>query len=224
MSDRVANGTSEKSRAVLDPVERLSEVLFGLIMALTFTGSLSAATAGHEDVRTMLFGAIGCNIAWGIVDAVIYLFTSLTARARALTTVLTVRRAQVPEEAHRIIADALPPLVGNLIRTSELERLRLDLVNLQNLPARARLHVTDFRAALGVFLLVFLSTFPVVVPFLFIAEPVRALRTSNAIAVTMLFLIGYSLGRYAGHRPWLMGISMLGVGVALVAATIALGG
>jgi len=32
---------------VLDPIDRVSEVLFGLIMVLTFTGSLSVAEAGH---------------------------------------------------------------------------------------------------------------------------------------------------------------------------------
>jgi hypothetical protein len=32
--------------------------------ALTFTTTISLATAGREDVRTMLLGALGCNIAW----------------------------------------------------------------------------------------------------------------------------------------------------------------
>ena len=56
------------SKSVLDPIERISEVLFGLIMVLTFTGSLSVAEAGREDVRVMLLGALGCNLAWGIID------------------------------------------------------------------------------------------------------------------------------------------------------------
>ena len=38
-------------------------------MVLTFTGSLSVAEAGRDDVRTMLIGALGCNLAWGIIDA-----------------------------------------------------------------------------------------------------------------------------------------------------------
>ena len=52
------------NRRVLDPAERISEVLFGLIMVLTFTGSLSIAEAGREDIRAMLIGALVCNIAW----------------------------------------------------------------------------------------------------------------------------------------------------------------
>jgi hypothetical protein len=45
-------------------------------MALSFTGSLSVAESGREEIRTMLVGAIGCNTAWGIVDAVMYLITT----------------------------------------------------------------------------------------------------------------------------------------------------
>ena len=60
-----APNTPRATKRVLEPIERISEVLFGLIMVLGFTGSLSAAQAGRSDVRTMLFGAIGCNLAWG---------------------------------------------------------------------------------------------------------------------------------------------------------------
>jgi hypothetical protein len=55
---------------VLEPIERLAEGLFGVIMALTWTGSLSVAEAGREDVRTRLIGTLGCNLAWGIIDAI----------------------------------------------------------------------------------------------------------------------------------------------------------
>jgi VIT1/CCC1 family predicted Fe2+/Mn2+ transporter len=69
-------------RRVLDPVDRSSEVLFGLIMALTFTGTISVAEADREEVRSMLAAALGCNIAWGLVDAVMYVVTALVQRAR----------------------------------------------------------------------------------------------------------------------------------------------
>ena len=55
----------EKRARVLDPVSRISEIIFGVLMALSFTGSLNAATAGREEVRTMLKTALGCNLARG---------------------------------------------------------------------------------------------------------------------------------------------------------------
>jgi len=67
---------------LLDPVDRISEILFGLIMAVTFVGSLSVATAGTEEVRAVTAAALGCNLAWGLVDAVMYVIRNLTERTR----------------------------------------------------------------------------------------------------------------------------------------------
>ena len=67
--------TIKSSKRVLEPNERISEVLFGLIMVLTFTGSLSVAEADRAEVRTMLIGALGCNLAWGIIDGVLYVMS-----------------------------------------------------------------------------------------------------------------------------------------------------
>jgi hypothetical protein len=72
------------STRALDPIDRVSEVLFGLIMVLTFTGSLSVAEAGRAEVREMLVGALGCNIAWGIIDGLLYLMGSLADKGSAL--------------------------------------------------------------------------------------------------------------------------------------------
>jgi hypothetical protein len=52
-------------RRILDPMDRISEVLFGLIMALTFTSTLGVVTADNIRLRTMLVAALGCNLAWG---------------------------------------------------------------------------------------------------------------------------------------------------------------
>jgi hypothetical protein len=76
------NSSERSSKRVLDPIDRVSEVLFGLIMVLTITGSLSVAEAGRDDVRTMLFGALGCNLAWGIIDGVLYVMGSLAEKGR----------------------------------------------------------------------------------------------------------------------------------------------
>ena len=44
----------EERGRLLDALDRISEVLFGLIMAVTIVGSLSIATAGQAEVRTVL--------------------------------------------------------------------------------------------------------------------------------------------------------------------------
>ena len=211
-------------KRALDPIDRVSEVLFGLIMVLTFTGSLSVAEAGREDVRTMLVGALGCNLAWGLIDAVFYLMGCLAEKGRDLATFRAVREAPDPGRAQRLIADALPPVVASVLEGAELESMRLRLRNLPQPPERARLGKDDARGALGVFLLVFLSTFPVVIPFIVMRDPVPALRVSNAIAVVLLFAAGYAFGRLTGRGPVWMGSAMVLLGSILVGITIALGG
>jgi VIT1/CCC1 family predicted Fe2+/Mn2+ transporter len=208
---------------VLDPVERLSEILFGLIMALTFTGTIHTAGGDREEIRALLVGAIGCNIAWGIVDAVMYLMNGLVTRNRALRSLREVRRAATKDEAAAILSETLPEGVTKLMSPHDFESLRGWLARLpEQRPSAPTLR--DLRGAAGVFLLVTVSTFPVVVPFLVVHDPVSALRLSHAVALTMLFLIGWALGRHAGMRPWLTGVSMLGIGVVLALLAIALGG
>jgi hypothetical protein len=216
--------SDKPSRRALDPMERLSEVLFGLIMVLTFTGSLSLAATGRAAVRTMLIGALGCNLAWGIIDGIMYLMACLSERGRNIVTLRAVREAAEPAEAHRVIAAALPAALASILVRSDLEAMRQKLNRLPDPPARARLCKDDWRGAFGVFLLVFLSTLPVVFPFLFISDARLALRISNGIAVVMLFLAGYGYGRYSGRHPWQTGLAMVAIGVACVGITIALGG
>jgi hypothetical protein len=212
------------SRRLLDPDERLSEILFGLIMVVSITGTLSVATAGRTEVGTMLRAAIGCNLAWGITDAVMYLLSALILRGRGIVALRTVRGAADPAHAHAVIRDALPPAVGVALTAAELEAIRGRLLAGPEPSARPPLTRDDLLAAVGVCLLVFLSTFPVAIPFVFIVDATRALRMSQAIAIAMLFVLGWATARHTGSRPWLLGLAMVLLGVALVAIVVALGG
>ncbi len=214
----------KSSKRVLDPIDRVSEVLFGLIMVLTFTGSLSVAEAGRDDVRAMLIGALGCNLAWGIIDGILYLMGCLAEKGQGLITFHAVRKATDPKVAQRVIAEALPSVVAGVLTPAELEAMHERLKQLPEPPERARLGRDDWRGAVGVFLLVFVSTFPVVIPFIFMRSAGPALRVSNVIAIVMLFFTGYAFGRLTGRHPWLVGLSMVVLGSILVGMTMALGG
>jgi VIT1/CCC1 family predicted Fe2+/Mn2+ transporter len=212
------------SKRVLDPHERISEVLFGLIMVLTFTGSISIAGANRESVRGMLIAALGCNTAWGIIDAVLYLLGCLAEKGRTAATLQAVRATADERKAHRLISGALPPLIASVLQHAEMETIRKRLSLLPEPEDRGRLDRKDWLGALGVFLLVFSATFPVALPFIFIQSHVRAMRVSNAIAIVLLFIAGVAYGRCIGRSPWIIGIVMVGLGVVLVGLTIALGG
>ena len=211
-------------KRLLEPMERISEVLFGLIMVLTVTCSFSVAKAERKDVHAMLLTALGCNLAWGVIDAVFYLMARFSEQGHGILAVQALRKATDPGEAHSIIADALPPLLASVLTPTEFDAMRERLDQLPKLPKRPQLNKDDWLAALGVFLWVFLSTFPVVIPFLLVTDAKLALRFSNGVAILLLFLAGYAFGRHAGRRPWLTGFAVVALGSSLVGIAIALGG
>ncbi|HJQ99211.1 MAG TPA: VIT1/CCC1 transporter family protein [Candidatus Polarisedimenticolaceae bacterium] len=214
---------SATRRPILDPTERFGEILFGLIMVLTFTGTLSVHEAGRADVREMLVAALGCNLAWGIVDGVMYLINQMTVRARGRVLVRKLRGVTDAATAHGMIADTLPERVAEVLGPEELESIRRKLAAREP-AAGIPFELRDLKAAGAIAVLVFLTTFPVAIPFMVIHEPHLALRVSNVVALAMLFLLGWSLARYSGGRPWRLGFAMLVLGAVLVAITIALGG
>jgi VIT1/CCC1 family predicted Fe2+/Mn2+ transporter len=209
---------------LLNPVDRVSELIFGLFMALTFVGVVSMATADRQEIEIMLAAALGCNIAWGLVDAVMYLVRTITDRGRMFTLVRSIRGAD-SETGRRTLRDALSSTPGaRLISSTEIEAMHGRLLGLTDLPARPKLQRDDLLAALGIFLIVVASTFPVALPFVFLDDPATALFVSRITAVVMLFFAGLALGRYAGYGSWKTGVMMAVLGVAVVAAVIALGG
>jgi VIT1/CCC1 family predicted Fe2+/Mn2+ transporter len=215
-----------KARArLLDPNERIAEVLFGLIMVLTLTCSFSVATGDQTATRELMIAALGCNFAWGLIDGVFYLMTSFSERGRNILTLERLRAMQNFEEARALVVDAFPPLIASLLTPADFERIRSALAAMVGLPTHPYLTKDDWLAALGVFLLVFLSTLPVVIPLWLVPDARVALRVSNGVAIVMLFLAGYAFGRYAMRRRWwATGLAMVALGGVLVAITIRLGG
>ncbi|MBV8414403.1 MAG: VIT1/CCC1 transporter family protein [Verrucomicrobia bacterium] len=210
-------------RLVLAPIDRALEVLGGVIMVLTFTSVLSVSHGGNADVNAMLIGSLGCNLAWGIIDGIMYLMNCLAARGHELDALRAMRAANDPNAAERTLAAELPEQFAAVLYPGELEPL---LARLRSLPApSARPHLTgdDWLGAFGICGLVFFSTLPVVLPFVLVAPPL-ALRVSNLVAISLLFLTGYVFGRNIGHNPWRLGITMVLLGCLLAGVAISLGG
>jgi hypothetical protein len=214
----------ELREPVLSPVDRVSEMLFGLFMALTFVGAISVAEAGRAQIREMFIAALGCNLAWGMVDAVMYLVRTVTDRGRLITLIRSVREAKDAATGCRIIEQSLSRVAAGLVSPAEIEAMRGRIVALTALPARPKLMRDDLIAALAIFLIVVAATFPVVLPFAVFDDIGIAKNVSRGVALAMLFIGGLALGRYAGYGSWKVGLLMVGLGTALVVAINALGG
>ncbi len=209
----------------IDVPGRIGEILFGLIMVLTFTGSLSVSEVVRDDVREMLIGALGCNLAWGIIDALFYLMNSITERGRKRHLLTLVQKTADSKGRQAIISSAIPEWMSQVLKAEHFNYIEERLIKHDPAKTPARLPILhDLRDAFYIFTLVFLSTFPVAIPFILITDAALALRLSNLIAVILLFASGYTLGRYSGQRPLIWGISTAFLGAVLVSLTIALGG
>jgi hypothetical protein len=154
----MSHRSGELLGGILDPMERISEVLFGVIMALTFTCALGVATADSIKISTMLIGVFGCNLAWGIIDGGVYLVERIYDQGRNTRLLRAMREAADNASAQRIISEALPPLLASTFSEEQLEGVRQKLHQRQNFPERPQLTRRDGFAALGVCLLCFFST------------------------------------------------------------------
>ena len=209
----------------LRPADRLGEIMFGLVMALGITG---AARLGGEEVtnRELFVAVLGCNIAWGIVDGVMFVLVGLFERGRQARMVRGILAAKDEEAALRAVAEEFDDPFGELATAEErapIHRLILDLA--RRSPPRA-VSVTrgDFFGGIAVAGLIFLATVPVVLPFLLVQTTEIATRLSNLTAVVMLFLLGHRWGKFTGSSPVKTGLGIALVGIVLVLVTIALGG
>lgn len=212
----------KKNRSELDPIDRASEVVFGTLMAMSFSGTLSVATAGQQDVHMMMLGALGCNLAWGLTDGVMFLVAAVTEERRKASLLVRLHNARDNAEADRLIADELPLRLQTHANPAVYEAIRNSLMNTPE-----PVNVMTFRRirdAIQVFLLVVLSTFPIVLPFMFVEEPMHALRLSNLMGLLTLFVSGYLLGSYAGGKPLRFAFGMSLIGAVMIGIIIALGG
>lgn len=211
----------------LDPGTTLAELIFGLLMVLTFT--LGARLLGPEeptDGRELMIAALGCNIAWGVIDGFLFVLGNVYERLRVASVVDSLRTAADEPAA---MAALQAELDGDLARLAEVphrDRFYASIVAAARggPGAGPQLLAEDLRGAVRVFFLVVLTAVPAALPFVVWEDTYLALRISNALLLICLFVIGFFWGRHVGARPLLAGALIASIGVVLVLIAIPLGG
>jgi hypothetical protein len=212
----------------VDPSTSLGELLFGLIMTLTFTlgAGIIIEDEGREGARQLLIAFVGCNIAWGIIDGALYLVGELFGRGRLRRIGRLIRQSPTRTRAEALVADELDDVLGHI--TTDAERADLYRRIVDNVHARPptanKVTGADLMGALVSGVLVVLISIPGAIPFVVMDDARLALRVSNGILLALLFITGFYWARYTLGSPWIAGFSFLAGGVALVVIAIALGG
>jgi hypothetical protein len=211
----------------IDPATSLGELLFGLIMTLTFTlaAGVIMQEEGREGARDLLIAVLGCNIAWGIIDAALYLSSNLLERGERRKLGQRLRGGS-EAESMALLAERFDDLLDGSVPAEERASLYRRIVARvkSHAPRETGLTGSDWIAATIVCIAVILPTFPAAVPFWLIDDPWLALRVSNAILLALLFASGWAWARYTTATPWKAGLAFLAGGLVLVLIAIPLGG
>jgi hypothetical protein len=211
----------------LAPGERLGELLFGLIMTLTFTLGAGMVFGTAEGASTsLLLATIGCNVAWGVIDGVLLVLGRMFDRGRLVRLGHAITGTTDEQRALDIVAGELDDTLVPI--TSEERRIALyrDVVSRVRGSPRGQPSLTwaDAGAALAVFCLVFFASLPAALPYLVIRDPWLALRASNALLIGVLFWVGYRWASYTSFNPLRFGLALTSVAIVMVLIAIPLGG
>ncbi len=211
----------------LNPEDRLSEILCGLIMVLSILLTASYYVEGSANPgRSLMIAAIGCNIAWGIIDGLFYIGYALIDRSKTARLMTMVQGASTQEVAIDELREQMDGLVFDGLDANEQTRaLNFLYVGLKDAEIpETEITRDDWLAALGALLLNFVATIPATIPFFIFPDWRVALRVSNVVTIAMLFFIGYRFAGVVHANPWKIGGALTAVGFGMVLLAVALGG
>ena len=218
---------------LLDPLDRLVEGIYSVLIVLTFTLAVRVVDANAPAAISSLLAkefflaCFGCAIAWGLIDGIMYILASIAERGHDLRVARSIRDSTDETEGIAAFAEQLGALAP-ITTPEEQQTLFSDLFHrLQDapLPDRAGFKREDFAGALGTFLVAVGAAIPVVLPLLIFGQNAwLAVCISNLVACAMLFIMGFRWARYAGGKPLLAGLFLVLIGLAMVVVAIPLGG
>jgi hypothetical protein len=211
----------------LAPEESLLELLFGLIMALTMTiGARLFWDEGDSNVAGLVVALLGCNAAWGVIDAMFYLIGARFGRNVRLNLARRVQNARDHESALALIEAEVDLDASVLTDARDRAALRtLLLRTLKRANAAPRRNTSDEMLAAGIVCgLVTGAALPGVLPLLLLDDVTTAIGVANGLQIALLVWVGYRWAGFAGAPRWRTGLAVAATASGLVAIAVALGG
>lgn len=205
-----------------------AEVIYGVIIAMTFTSILRGYPAVFEFVlQRTIYAALFCCIAWGIADGLFYLWERNYIIRRENTIIQFSKSGEQKESALSLIGEQLDDTI--LRNIPKENRVQLYEKLSQFLSGAESREKVSFREAAtivsGTFLLSAGAGLLVVTPFFLIENVEQALKISNLVGIFLLFGVGYfrALDRNFFSRV-IFGFGSSLIGIVIAGITIVLGG
>lgn len=220
---------------LLDPIDRLSEAVYSILIVLTFTLAYSIfRLSGYPESvawvgygNELFFAVLGATLAWGVIDGIMYALMSIFERGEKHRLLQQLQEAKTEEEGIVLIGDELDFILEPI--TSEEQRRLLYQDALPYLRAGQTrpigLQRDDLTGAFGSVLVAVVAVAPSLVPlYVLSADLTLAIRVSNIVSFVVLFALGFSWGRYTGVNSWKTGLALAAIGLIMVLIAIPLGG
>ncbi len=210
----------------LTPPERLSEMMFGVFILVSITGSVELALEEDVTARAVITAGLGAAIAWGVVDTVVHLLNRHMEVSRKAELQTFLRYTKSRGRALETIENSLEGTAIGLLDSRTRERLLEYLwkAQQQRPGPEPRMRATDYLGALGAGLLVPAVAALMLLPLVLVNEVERAIRISHGVGILLLFLIGAEWGAYAGRSRFLTGFALVLLGGAISGIILLLGG
>jgi VIT1/CCC1 family predicted Fe2+/Mn2+ transporter len=210
----------------LDPIDRLSETLFALMIMLSITLAIrislladgSQEPVSADDVNRLVLTMLMVIVGWGAIDGVMYALLSVFDRGEKQRLLVSLQTAATPDEGIAAIAEKLDPILEPITGADQRQALYEDvLAHLSDSrPKPVGIRRDDLIGAVGCVLVALISVLPSLAPFLVLrGDFMLALRVSNLVSFGMLFAAGWGYGHYSRMNPWKTGLAMLAAGGVL---------
>lgn len=190
--------------------DRLCEIFYGVAMVTVVSGIVNVEASGYENIGfTLLFVSLGVNITWGIIDGATSVYGSLVDEAEEDRLVQSLRtdgnRRVEREQATQI-------LQGTILRSlSEEEQSKVVDMLQEGSPQEVREYsasAEDLKMFLAIFLMDFITVFPVIIPFYVLDDPRSALFWSHFIAILLFVVIGMAWAKYLNKKVARAGLAL----------------
>ncbi len=220
---------------LLDPIDRLAEATYSVLIVLTFTlafrifvlGSNPGQGVSAEHANELLIGAIGATVAWGVIDGTMYALFSMFERGEKHRVLVHIQAATTRQEGIEAVADELDHILEPILQREKRNLLYADVLEHlhDSQPQPVGLTREDLAGALGSVLVAIVAVLPSLAPLVLLrGDYALAIRLSNVVSFVVLFVAGYQWGKYTGASPWKTGLLLLAVAALMVAIAILLGG
>jgi VIT1/CCC1 family predicted Fe2+/Mn2+ transporter len=221
---------------LLDPIDRLSEAIYSILIVLTFTMAYHIwvvrglyALQGDDATytRELFWAVLGAALAWGLIDGIMYAMLGVLDRGERHKVLAEIKQATDKDTAVAIIADELDDILEPITSASQRQELYSDILDhlREGQAQKIGLEWGDITGAIGSVLVAVLAIIPCIIPLLLFRDNyLLALRAVNLVCFIMLFWLGYSWGKYTGTRPWRTGFLLALFGLLMVIIAIPLGG